>query len=162
MIRKCLSLLFAALTLFSVLPVALFQSILFFFVGGLFDVSVFGIRLIPAILLCLVTSMFFISVGIFFGCIFSEKSIGGISSIIIAGQSVLSGMWFPTDGLGSGILAFMNVLPFRNATVLIQNTAGGINDFRSDFLYPLIVVLSYTALAAFAAILAFKAKMREK
>ncbi len=38
----------------AVLPIALAQSVLFFVVGGLFDTSLFGVRLVWAILLSLV------------------------------------------------------------------------------------------------------------
>lgn len=146
----------------SVLPVAFFQSLLFFAVGAIFDSSIFNLRIIPAVLLCLLTSLFFIATGILLGCLCGEKSIGGVSSAIIAGQSVLSGMWFPLEGIGPGMIAFMNALPFRNATLLIQNTANGFEDFTGDFLIPLIIILAYTVAVFVFAIIAFKAKMKEK
>ncbi len=146
----------------AVLPVAFFQSVLFFTVGALFDFSLLSLRIIPAVMLCLLTATFFIAAGILLGCLFSEKSIGGVSSVIIAGQSILSGMWFPLEGIGPGMIAFMNALPFRNATLLIQNTANGFEDFSSDFLIPLLIILAYTAVLFFAAIFVFKAKMKEK
>ena len=67
----------------SILPIALIQSILFFLVGGIFDTSMFSVGMVLGILLSILTSMFFIGTGILFGSICSEKSIGGISSIII-------------------------------------------------------------------------------
>ena len=71
--------------------------------------------MIFAILLSFVTSLFFIAIGILLGSIVNEKAVGGVASIVIAGQSILSGMWFPLDGLGKGVITFMNILPFRNA-----------------------------------------------
>ena len=146
----------------SILPIALIQSILFFLVGGIFDTSMFSVGMVFGILLSILTSMFFIGTGILFGSICSEKSIGGISSIIITGESVLSGMWFPIEGLGSGIIAFMNALPFRNATILIQNMILGVNDTFNDLLLPLIIVLGYTVVMFIVAIIAFKNRMKEK
>ena len=146
----------------SMLPIVLVQSILFFLVGGIFDSSIFSLRMILAILVSLITSLFFISIGILLGTVCNEKSIGGVSSIVIAGQSVLSGMWFPLDGLNEGIITFMNYLPFRNATILIQNTMNGVNDSFKDFILPLIIVLTYTAISFVAAILLFRKKMKEK
>ena len=116
--------------------------------------------MILAILLSLVTSLFFISIGILLGTICNEKAIGGVSSIVIAGQSVLSGMWFPLDGLNEGMITFMNLLPFRNATILIQNTMNGINDAFKDFVLPLIIVLAYTLVSFVVAIIIFKRKMK--
>lgn len=144
----------------AVLPIALAQSVLFFLAGGLFDTSMFSARLIPAILLSLVTSLFFIAAGILFGSICSEKSIGGVSSLVICGQSVLSGMWFPVEGLSGGVLKLMNVLPFKNATALVQNVIVGVNDSFRDLIRPLLIVLGYTAVMFVAAILAFRRKMK--
>ncbi len=146
----------------SVLPITLVQSLLFFLVGGIFDTSLFGLGMMLAIILSVVTSLFFIGMGILFGSICNEKSIGGVSSIVIVGQSVLSGMWFPVDGLNEGMITFMNVLPFRNATMLIQNMIIGVNDSFNDFILPLLIVLGYTVLAFVVAILVFKNKMKEK
>lgn len=145
----------------SVIPITLVQSILFFLVGGIFDSSLFSLGMVLAILLSIVTSLFFIGMGILFGSICNEKSIGGVSSIMIVGQSVLSGMWFPVEGLSSGMITFMKVLPFKNATILIQNMIIGVNDSFNDFLLPLIIVLIYTIVAFIVAILVFKNKMKE-
>ena len=147
----------------SVIPIALIQSVLFFLVGGIIDASLFGIGMLSAILLSsFLTSLFFIACGILFGSVCGEKSIGGISSIVIVGQSVLSGMWFPIEGLSEGMLFFMKVLPFRNATQLIQNTLNGIADLFDDFIYPLLTVSVYILVAFFCAILVFKIKMKSK
>lgn len=146
----------------AILPITIVQSVLFFIVGGIIDASIFTLGMIPAILLSLVTSLFFISAGILFGSICNEKSIGGISSIIIVGQSVLSGMWFPIEGLDSSMVTFMKILPFKNATMLIQNMITGVNDIFNNFLLPLIIVLGYTIIAFVIAIIVFKSKMKEK
>ncbi len=144
----------------SVIPIIFVQSLLFFLVGGMIDSSIFSINMILAIFVSLVTSFLFISLGILLGSLCNEKSIGGISSIVIAGQSVLSGMWFPIEGLSEGMITLMNILPFRNATKLVQNTMNGINDVYKDFLIPLIIVLAYTIVSFVLAIVAFKRKMK--
>lgn len=146
----------------SVVPIALVQSVLFFLVGGIIDSSIFKVGMVLAILLSVVTSLLFIGFGILFGALCNEKSIGGVSSILITGQSVLSGMWFPTEGLSSGIITLMKVLPFKNATILIQNTLNGIGDSFNDFLLPLIIVLGYTLVVFALAIIIFKNKMKAK
>ena len=146
----------------AIIPIVVIQSILFFLIGIIFDASILSINMLFAILLSLVTSLFFIGVGLLLGSICTEKSIGGVSSIIIAGHSVLSGMWFPTDGLDKGMITFMNILPFRNATCLIQNTLNGINDSFKDFILPLIIVVAYTIVVFVAAIIVFKNKMKSK
>ena len=146
----------------SILPIVFVQSILFFLIGGIIDTSIFSLGMVFAVILSLVTSFFFIAIGILLGTVCNEKSIGGISSIIIAGQSVLSGMWFPIEGLNKGMITLMNILPFRNATMLIQNTMNGVNDIFNDFLLPLIIVLAYTIVAFITAIILFRMKMKSK
>lgn len=146
----------------AILPITIIQSILFFMIGGVIDKSIFTLDMIPAILLSLVTSLFFITVGILFGSVCNEKSIGSISSIMIVGQSVLSGMWFPIEGLDSSMVTFMKALPFKNATMLIQNIIIGVNDVFKDILLPLIIVLGYTIISFTIAIIVFKSKMKER
>ena len=146
----------------SIIPLSFVQAILFFLVGGIIDSSLFGVGMILSILLSVVTSLFFIAFGILFGSLCNEKSIGGVSSILIMGQSILSGMWFPVDGLDSGILIVMKVLPFKNATMLLQNIINGINDTFNDFVLPLIIVLAYSIVAFVIAIIIFKKKMKDR
>lgn len=146
----------------SVIPIGIFQSILFFLVGGIIDPSIFSFRIILCILLSSITSLLFIGFGILFGSICNEKSIGGISSIIITSQSVLSGMWFPVEGLSEGFTTLMKVLPFKNATDLLQNTLNGVNDLFKDFFLPLIILLAYTIVVIILAIIIFKNKMKAK
>ncbi|MBO4381045.1 MAG: ABC transporter permease [Clostridia bacterium] len=146
----------------AIMPMIAIQSILFFIVGGIIDSSIFGTGMIYAILISFVTSQFYIATGILLGSICSEKAVGGVSSIVIAGQSVLSGMWFPIDGLGKGILTFMNVLPFRNATTLVQNAMNGIGNIFDDFCLPLIIVIAYTIVVFVVAVLVFGHKMKAK
>ncbi len=146
----------------SVFPLSIVQAIFFYLVGGIFDSSLFGVGMIYSILLAGLTSLFFITFGIMFGSLCSEKSIGGVSSIIICGQSVLSGMWFPLDSLSGTIKTIMECLPFRNSYLLVQNTMNGINDIFKDFVLPLIIVLAYTIAAFISAILLFRFKMKQK
>ena len=146
----------------SIVPLAFVQSVLFFLVGGIIDVSLFGWGMPTALLLSVITSLLFIGTGLLLGSVCNEKSIGGVASIIIAGQSVLSGMWFPTEGLNEGMVAFMNALPFRNATMLIQNAVNGVTDWTADFALPLAIVLSYALAVFVAAVLVFKRKMKSK
>ena len=147
---------------FSVFPLALVQAIFFYLVGGIMDPTIFGVGMIYSILLAGLTSLFFIAFGIMFGSVCNEKSIGGVSSIIICGQSVLSGMWFPLDALNGTVKVVMECLPFRNSHLLVQNALLGINNLMDDFLKPLLIVIAYIIVAFICAILVFKSKMKDK
>ena len=146
----------------SVLPLALIQAILFFLVGGIIDTSLFSITMLPAMLLSVITSLFFIAMGILFGSICNERSVGGVASVIISSQSLLSGIWFPIDEMSGGFITFMEILPFRNASLLVQNTLIGINDIFNDFFKPLLILLGYIFVAFVIAIILFKKKMKNK
>jgi len=147
---------------FALIPIVLIQSILFFIVGGIIDSSIFGVGMILAILVSLITSLFYIAMGILFGALCNEKSVGGVASIVISCQSLLSGMWFPMDKISSTMINVMEALPFRSAALLVQNTMNGIADPFNDFVKPLLIVLAYTTVAFVVAILLFKKKMKDR
>ena len=144
---------------FALVPVAFAQSVLFFVVGGIIDPSIFSLGMVLAILLSIVTAFFFIGLGILFGSVCTEKSIGGVASIVITGQSLLSGMWFPVEGMSAGFLTAMRCLPFKNATELIQNVLIGASDAFNDVILPLIIVLAYALVTFAIAIPVFRKKM---
>ena len=146
---------------FSIMPLVLIQSVLFFLVGGAIDPSIFSLGMLLAIPMSIVTALFYVGMGILLGSLCTEKSIGGVASIVIAGQSLLSGMWFPPEGLNGVILTIMRALPFKNATDLMQRTLSGFSS-GADFLLPFVIVLGYTLVVIGGAILAFARKMREK
>lgn len=147
---------------FALLPISVIQSVLFFIVGGLIDFTFWSPMMILGILVSIVTAFLFIGFGILFGSICNEKSVGGISSIVIIGQSVLSGMWFPLEGLSDEMLVFMKALPFKNATMLIQNVVNGYNDFFTDIMLPFLIIVIYTVVIQIIAIVVFKNKMKVK
>ncbi len=146
----------------ALLPLSLVQSVVFFAVGAIIDPTILGVGMIYGILLSLVTSLLFIGFGILFGSVCTEKSIGGVASIVIAGQSVLSGMWFPTTGMSEVVLGVMKALPFKNATDIIKNVTLGVSSVGEEVILPLLIVLLYTALIFSLAILAFRAKMKNR
>jgi ABC-2 type transport system permease protein len=142
----------------SLIPIVFIQSVLFFLIGGIFDHSLFRIEMIYAIFLSLITSILFLGFGILFGSLCNERSVGGVASIVINCQSLLSGMWFPIEGLSGGIVKIMDILPFKNSTILLQNILNGVN----DIIDPLLNVLVYSVVVFALAILAYKNKMKEK
>lgn len=146
----------------SLFPIVIAQSIIFFLIGGLFDISLIKPEMIYSILLSLVTSLLFMGFGILFGVVCSEKSVGGVASMIISAHSLLSGMWFPIDGLDNNVVMIMNWLPFKNATILVQNSLNGINNMYKDFLLPLLIVTTYSLFVLFLSIIIYKRQMKMK
>ena len=140
----------------AMLPITFVQSVLFFTVGGIIDPSIFGVNMIFAVLISLVTSLLFISFGVLFGSVCNEKSIGGVASIVITCQSVLSGMWFPVEGLSGGFMTLMKILPFRNASLAAQYALNG----DGGVFVPTLIVLGYTAVIFTVSVFVFGKKMK--
>jgi len=146
----------------ALMPLSLGQSILFFVVGGIIDPTFWSATMPLGVLLSLFTSILFIGLGLLIGSLCNERAVGGVCSIVITGQSILSGMWFPIDGLPRGITILMRVLPFRNATMLLQNVVNGYTDAFQDVVVPILILLAYTLAVLLAAILVFRSKMKKQ
>ena len=146
----------------AMLPVSLVQSVLFFATAGIIDPSFFSVNMIPGVFGSLMTALLYIGFGILFGSLCNEKAIGGIASIVISGQSVLSGMWFPLDGINKNVITVMNVLPFRPAAQFIQNIVSGSDAVFDDIIKPLLIVLAYTVVITAAGIIIYNVKMKRQ
>ena len=144
----------------SAFPIALFQSILIFATGTIIEPDFFSAYMLIGLLFSVLTAMLFINFGLLFGSLFGVKSVGGAASVVITGQSVLSGMWFPLESLSEGFIGFLKVLPFKNATDLLVGAANGF-EFSDGVAAPLIIVAAYSALIFALAVFAFKRQMRK-
>ena len=129
------------------IPLGLCQSAVILLVGGLLDSSFFSWSLLLVLPGSLLSIWMFSAVGILFGSVFNAKAVGGISSILITGQSVLSGMWFPLEGLPEGFLTVMGILPFKNISLLLQSIATPSSSFE-DLWRPFLIVAAYTVACA--------------
>ena len=141
----------------AMLPIGLVQTSLFFLIGVLLDSSILSWNIILVIIASLIITILFIGFGIFFGAACSEKSVGGLCSILIMGQSVLSGMWFPIDGLSEGFIKFMEILPFRNSVLILQNIM--IN--KGDVFKPMLIIIIYTIAVFIISICTYAYKMKQ-
>ena len=146
----------------ALLPIGLAQSVLFFVVGGIIDPGFWSATMPLGVLLSLFTCILYVGLGLLFGTLCNERAVGGVCSIVITGQSILSGMWFPIEGMPRGILVLMRVLPFRNASLLLQNVVNGCADPFADVVVPILILLAYTVAVLVAAVLVFRAKMKEQ
>ena len=144
----------------AVYPIAAIQSILIFLTGAVIDSGIFSVYMLLGFVFSMLSATLFIGFGMLFGSLFGVKSVGGASSVVITGQSILSGMWFPTEGLPAGFTAFMKAFPFKNATSLVTGAIDGFN-FADGFTLPLFMVIGYTFAVVLLAVLAFKKQMRK-
>lgn len=143
--------------LLSAIPFGFVQVFAILLVGVIIDVSLLSLSLLLIFPLSLISILLFASMGILFGSLFGTKAVGGIASIVVTGQSILSGMWFPVEGMSEGFITFMKVLPFKNVSMLFQNVATPslmAGQFEGIWL-PIIIITGYTLLSVVLSCICF-------
>ena len=114
-------------------------------------------NIIPAILLNIPTSIFFIGLGLLCGSLFNDKQVGGLCGALLTNLCAwLSGAWIPLDLIGGVFRKVAYALPFVHATNMGKFALQG---NYSEIWVPFAVVSAY-ALGLFTlAIIVFKGKM---
>ena len=137
---------------FSLLPLALLQSALFFLVALPLGLS-FSINVILCTIASLFVATLYIFLGILIGSITSSKSSSGLSSVVVQLVAFTSGMYFSSDLVGGFFNFICNALPFKSSldllkSVLLSNYTGA--------LLALIIYLVYTLIAILLSVILFK------
>lgn len=115
--------------------------------------------LLAAVVSTLPSAVMFISFGLLFGSLFSEKSAPGLCSLIISLGSFLGGIWFDAEATGGVLLKLCKTLPFWYCTKTAHSAVK--LDFSFDtFMFPLITVLACAIAVSAAAAFSFKSKMK--
>lgn len=140
----------------SLLPIVLIQNILFFTVAILLGLE-FSINIVLTILVSMIISIFFISLGILIGSLVSEKGTGGLGSIIVQLVCFTSGMYFPKDIIGGAFAIICKALPFEACLNIIQGTLH--NDFSNLTSEHIIVFLVYFIAVILLSIFVFRKRM---
>lgn len=123
---------------FSVLPVVILQNILFFITALILGLK-FNVNIIFASIVSLPISILFILIGILIGCITTDKSSSGVSSIIVQLAAFTSGMYFSSDMIGKGFDIVCKILPFSHCLNIIKGIL--IHDYNNLLLSSLIVIV---------------------
>ena len=140
----------------SLIPIIIIQNILFFLTAIMLGFG-FNVNIIYTILVSLIVSIIFISLGILIGSLVSEKATGGIGSIIVQLVCFTSGMYFSKDLIGNVFAKVCEVLPFESCLNIIK---GILNDNLSIISTRNIIVFSiYTIGILVLSIITFKKKM---
>ncbi len=138
------------------IPIALMQGTICFVVA-LFLGLEFSLNILLAILLMLPGALLFISMGLLFGVLFNDKAVSGVSSIFVQVAALSSGIWFPLEIMVKSFTNFCYALPFAPAVDIVKMALT--NDF-SKLGIRLLVILIYTIVIYFVAVLIFKKKMK--
>lgn len=139
----------------ALLPMAALQSILFFGTALLLGLN-FNISIVYCILVSIPLAILFIALGILIGCITTEKSSAGLSSIIVQLVAFTSGMYFPTEMIGDVFQTVCNVLPFAGCVSLLK---GLLNQSYENIWYHVIIILVYMIVITGIASFTFQKKM---
>lgn len=119
------------------------------------EMSVGGLLL--SVVTLLPTIVMFISLGLLFGTIFSEKAAPGLCSVVISFASFLGGVWFDVDST-SGVLAnICNALPFVHSVKTARMTCA--LNFDGLTIH-LLITSAYAAAVTVLSIIVFKRKMK--
>ena len=118
------------------------------------------VGILYAVLLNIPVSLLFISLGLLFGSILTDKQVGGICGALLTNLSAwLSGIWFDLELVGDGFRRVAYALPFVHAVELERAAVAG--DYAS-ILPHLLWVMGYAVVCTAAAIGLFLRQMRQQ
>ena len=140
----------------SIVPIILVQEVLFFATAMLLGLH-FSINIIYTVLISLVISILFISLGILIGSVVSEKGTGGVGSLIVQLVCFTSGMYFPKEMVGKTFTRICEILPFESCLNIVRGTLN--NDFSMISTRNIITFAIYTIVVLVTTIIVFKKKM---
>lgn len=142
-----------------IIPMAIVQSAICYVAAiplGL-DVTV---NILLALVVNLPASLLFISLGLLFGSVLTDKQVGGICGALLTNLSAwLSGTWFDLDLVGGAFKKIAYLLPFVHA-----NEAGkaALSGNLSDVPMHLLWVSAYAIVALVGAVLLFLRQMKKR
>ena len=140
----------------SIVPIILVQEVLFFATAMLLGLH-FSINIIYTVLISLVISILFISLGILIGSVVSEKGTGGVGSLIVQLVCFTSGMYFPKEMVGKTFTRICEILPFESCLNIVRGTLN--SDFSMISTRNIITFAIYTIVVLVTTIIVFKKKM---
>ena len=140
----------------SLIPIILIQDILFFAVAIILGLN-FTISIFFTILISMIVSILFISLGILIGSLVSEKGTGGLGSVIVQLVCFTSGMYFPKDKIGDVFSFICRILPVESCYNIIIGVLN--NNLSLISLENIIVFLIYTIGILILSIIVFKKRM---
>jgi ABC-2 type transport system permease protein len=140
------------------LPVAILQGILLFAIGLFLGLEVSG-SVILVILVLLVTSIFYIGLGMVLGSLLPLAPLSGAYAVVLL-LTIFGGAWMDLEAIGGVFQSVGNALPFAHAldaTRDVMVEGAGFGAIATDFYW----VLGYTVVAVALALVFFRRKMTE-
>lgn len=140
-----------------IIPISLMQSLICYIASLAFGLRI-SVNILLSVLFMLPVSIFFVSMGLLFGSILSDKQVGGICGALLTNLSAwLSGTWFDLELVGGVFKKIAYALPFVHAVEMERAVIAG--DFSGIFPH-LFWVLGYAVVLTVLAIAVFTRKMK--
>ena len=119
----------------------------------------FSVNLLVAVAVNIPIAIVFIALGLMFGSVLSEKTVGGICGALLTNLSAwFSNIWFDTSMVGGAFETVSNILPFSHADKAAQAAVAG--DYGAIF-PELWWVVAYAVVLTAAAIAVFAVKLNK-
>lgn len=121
------------------------QCVVAFAAGGAIGLSEGYYFDFAKVMICLACSIpcavVFVSLGIIFGLLFSERSAPSASSIIITAAGLLGGIWMDVESIGGAIFNVSKFLPFYHSVSVMRNAILS----PCDIVEPLLITTAFAA-----------------
>ena len=142
-----------------ILPICIAQTIICYVVAILLGLEV-TVNILLSVIATLPVALFFISMGLLCGSIFTDKQVGGICGALLTNLSAwLSGTWFDLELVGGAFKNIAYALPFVHAVEMERAILSG---NYADIFPHIYWVLGYAVVITIAAVFAFLHQMKKQ
>lgn len=144
-----------------ILVIAIAQSIITFVaalvIGAIAGETLVIGNVLLSIAVSIPTALMYLSFGLLFGTILSDKAAPGICSILISAASMLGGIWMDVDALGGMLQKICHVLPFYQGVHVSRMAVLG---EYAKIGKPFVITVIYAVVVYLLAVFALKKKMK--
>lgn len=142
-----------------ILPICMAQSLACYAVAILLGLKV-TVNILLSVVSSLPVALFFISMGLLCGSLFTDKQVGGICGALLTNLSAwLSGTWFDLELVGGAFKKIAYALPFVHAVEMERAVLRG---SYADIFPHIYWVSGYAVIITAAAVFAFLRQMKKQ
>lgn len=142
-----------------ILPICIAQTLICHVVAILLGLEV-TVNILLSVIATLPIALFFISMGLLCGSIFTDKQVGGICGALLTNLTAwLSGAWFDLELVGGAFKKIAYALPFIHAVEMVRAVLSG---NYADIFPHIYWVLGYAVVITIAAVFAFLHQMKKQ
>lgn len=139
-------------------PIAILQELILFVIGLVFGLKL-SVNIVFTLLALLPCSILFIACGVLLGLLFSDKAVGGVSSIFVNVAVFLSGMFFPVSIMSGGFVTVMKILPYLHIAQIAKIVLTGTGVVEFPLLGSIAILASYTVILSLLSVFVFGRKL---